>query len=406
MQALKNIRVIDLSHVIAGPTASHYLASQGAEVIKVENPRSGDSLRYSGKISFDTGISASFASINGGKQSLAIDLKHPPLLEAVYRLVETADIFIENFKPGVVKKLGLDFEKLTTINPNLIYVSISGYGQNGKLSEYGAYDHVIQALTGMMMMGGVDNSPLKVGFPVIDSATGMIAAQSILAALFQRERNPGKIRLDISMVQAAVQLMLPQISRVLAQGEDMPRIGNRGFSESPGASTFQCSDGWISIAANTSNQFHKLCKILNISDLEKDPLLIDPKSMTGEHGFVKAVNKEEVQRILTQACLKTSASQLESDLNNAAVPAARVRTTFNFIKEALDDELVAISTQKVQYPNGTTTNFMNGFMSSADSESAPLLAPKLGEHTENILTRLGFSRKAIEELKRERKVHY
>jgi len=406
MQALKNIRVIDLSHVIAGPTASHYLAAQGAEVIKIENPRTGDSLRYSGTISFDAGISATFAAINAGKKSLAIDLKNPAMQEVVHRLAKTADIFIENFKPGVVKKLGLDFEKLKTINPNLIYVSISGYGQSGKLSKFGAYDHVIQALTGMMMMGGESDSPLKVGFPVIDSATGMMASQAILAALFQRERCPGPIHLDVSMVQAAVQLMLPQISRVLAQQQDMPRVGNRGFSESPGASTFRCSDGWIAIAANTPKQFRTLCKTLNVQQLVQDPQLIDQKTLTGEHGFVKAVNKASVQSILTDACLHVSASHLESQLNSEGVPAAGVRTLFEFIGEALNEGLVSLPSERTVYANGTATDFMNGFISDQESAARPSHAPVLGQHTESILLQLGFDAKMVAHLKAEGAVYF
>lgn len=406
MQALKNIRVIDLSHVIAGPTASHYLAAQGADIIKVENPETGDALRHSGKVSFDAGVSASFAAINGGKRSLAIDLKVPALRDALYRLIADADVFIENFKPGVVKRLGLDFETLSGINDNLVYVSISGYGQTGRLSGYGAYDHVVQALTGMMMLGGEDDSPLKVGFPVIDSATGMMAAQAILAALLQREREPGAIRLDVSMAQSAVQLMLPHVSRVLAQSADMPRVGNRGFSESPGASTFQCTDGWISIAANTSKQFLTLCELLGVAHITRDPLLIDQRTMTGKHGFVKAVNSQEVQGIITRACLQTSARELESSLNEAGVPAARVRSIFSFITEALTHDMVSLPRQAVAYTNGNATNFKAGFISSLDSDIEPLRAPALGEHTRSILSDLGFDAPALDALKHKGSVYF
>ena len=406
MQALKDIRVIDLSHVIAGPTASHYLAAQGANVIKIENPGSGDSLRYSGKVSFDTGISASFAAINGGKQSLAIDLKDPAMLNALYRLIEDADVFIENFKPGVVKRLGLDFGKLSHLNTNLIYASISGYGQTGKLSKYGAYDHVIQALTGMMMLGGEDNLPQKVGFPVIDSATGMMAAQAILAALFRRERQPGAIHLDISMAQSALQLMLPHVTRVLAQSADMPRIGNRGFSESPGASTFQCIDGWISVAANTPRQFLTLCELLGIADIVRDPLLIDQQTMTGKHGFVKAVDKDKVQSVLMQACMKVSSTDFENTLNEAGVPAACVRTIFGFITDALNQHTVSLPRQTVAYANGHATNFKSGFISSLDADTEPLRAPSLGEHTESILSGLGFDTAMLAELRKKGSAYF
>jgi crotonobetainyl-CoA:carnitine CoA-transferase CaiB-like acyl-CoA transferase len=185
MQALQGIRVLDLSHVIAGPTASHYLALEGAEVIKVEPPGKGDILRWA-RDRLDQGVSVGFAAINGGKQSLAIDLKHPTAQQWLTELVRQSDVFIENYRPGAVARLGFDYEQVRAIKPDIVYASISGFGQEGEWATRPAYDHVVQSAMGMgWMQGEAGQDPVKVGFPVIDSATGMVAAQAILAALLR-----------------------------------------------------------------------------------------------------------------------------------------------------------------------------------------------------------------------------
>ena len=173
MNALDGIRVIDLSHVIAGPTASHYLALEGAEVIKVEHPDKGDILRGGAREQLDEGISIGFAAINGGKQSLAIDLKHPRCRDLLLALVRTADVFIENFRPGATARLGFDYAAVKAQKPDIIYASISGFGQEGKWGPRAAYDHVVQSATGMTVQQGMEGEdPMKVGFPVVDTATG------------------------------------------------------------------------------------------------------------------------------------------------------------------------------------------------------------------------------------------
>jgi len=194
MQALHGIRVLDLSHVIAGPTASHYLALEGADVIKVEPPGKGDILRWA-RDRLDQSVSVGFAAINGGKQSLAIDLKHPSARQWLTELIRQSDVFIENYRPGAVARLGFDYERVRAIKPDIVYASISGFGQEGEWAPRPAYDHVVQSAMGMGWMQGVaGQDPMKVGFPVVDSATGMVAAQAILAALLRRAagaRTPG-----------------------------------------------------------------------------------------------------------------------------------------------------------------------------------------------------------------------
>jgi len=205
LNALQGVRVLDLSHVIAGPTASHYLALEGAEVIKIEKPGKGDILRRSGK-ALAPGISIGFAAINLGKKSLALDLKTSGGKDVLRRLLASADVFIENFRPGAVARLGFDYAAVSALNPRIIYASISGFGQEGAWSSRAAYDHVVQSAIGMSMMQGIEGQePMKVGFPVVDTATGMMGAQAILTALIRQFRQGQGAYLDVSMAQAGLQ---------------------------------------------------------------------------------------------------------------------------------------------------------------------------------------------------------
>lgn len=211
MKPMEGMRVLDLSHVIAGPTCGHYLAHYGADVVKVEQPGRGDVLRTggAGKASVDEGVTVGFATVNAGKRSIVLDLKTAEGTAALLALARDADVFIENFRPGVVERLGLGYDAVRAVNPRIVYASISGYGQEGDWGPRGAYDHVVQAFTGMMALQGEEGDPpVKVGFPVIDAAAGMMAAQSVLAAMLRRERSGEGAYLDVSMVQAAVHLML------------------------------------------------------------------------------------------------------------------------------------------------------------------------------------------------------
>lgn len=399
--ALAGLRVVDLSHVIAGPTVSHYLALHGADVIKVEKP-DGDSLRYSGTHRVAEGVSVAFAAINAGKRSLAIDLKRPRLKAALLRLVDGADLFIENFRPGVIDRLGLGYEALKARNPRLVYASISGFGQHGPWRTRGAYDHVVQAVSGMAMAGGAaGNAPTKVGFPVIDTATGMVGAQAVLVALLQRERTGEGCWLDISMVQASLQLMLPQVVRAMAQGHDMPRVGNRGFSGSPGATTFECRDGWLAVGANTPAQFRTLCALVGREAIPADSQLIDQEALRSERGFVRAVDREAVNAILAEALRSRSAAEMEQQLNDAGVPSARVRTMTEFVHDAVKAHAVELATAGIPGSSAGTSPghvFGPGYRVMGTSECATAAAaPVLGSHTAALLVEAGLTRDEIED---------
>ena len=402
MNALEGIRIIDLSHVIAGPTASHYLALQGAQVIKVENPRSGDVLRGRAADRLDDGISIGFAAINGGKQSLAIDLRQARCREALAALICGADVFIENFRPGAIARLGFDHAAVKALKPDIVYASISGFGQEGEWGRRAAYDHVVQSAVGMAMQQGVEGEdPVKVGFPVIDTATGMIAAQAILAALFRRERKGVGAYLDISMAQAALQLMWPDAARAGVTGRDAVRVGNRGFSGSPGGSTFRCADGWISTAANTSRQFRAFCEVIGLPQVPDDPALVDVAAMGSPGAFAVAVDAPRLQALFTQAFGRHSAADLEVRLTARDVPCARLGTLAEFLKRALAGGMLTLPARKTQYAHGTLVDFGPGYKLDGSDGAALPPAPRLGQHTAEILAGVGFSESEIAALAKD-----
>ena len=379
MQPLEGLRVIDLTHVLAGPCATHHLRCLGAEVIKIERPASGDPMRALAMRPSMGGVPPGFRALNAGKKSIVLDLKTPEGRDAVLRLAETADVFVENFRPGVARRLGLGPGDLRATRPDIIYCSISGWGQGGARSALGAYDHVIQAATGMMLMqgNGADEAPIKVGFPVIDIATGISAAEAILAAVIRRLRgDKGPITLDVSMVNSALALMSGPAATTLATGTTPERVGNRGFVGSPGADTFATSDGHISVAANTMGQFATLCRLIGRPELAAPPFV--PKGLAG-NSFLDDVATDELRAALCEAFAAAAADVLEATLNAAGVPAARVRDLGEFLNEI--------------YPNTPGIGVEGEPLAVGPAfrwerpETEPLPpAPKLGADTEAVLS--------------------
>jgi crotonobetainyl-CoA:carnitine CoA-transferase CaiB-like acyl-CoA transferase len=397
LNALQGVRVLDLSHVIAGPTASHYLALEGAEVIKIEKTGKGDILRRSGQ-ALAPGISVGFAAINLGKKSLALDLKTPEGKDVLRQLIPTADVFIENFRPGAVARLGFDYEAVRALNPKIIYASISGFGQEGAWSSRAAYDHVVQSAIGMSMMQGEQGQePMKVGFPVVDTATGMMGAQAILTALLRRFRQDQGAFLDVSMAQAGLQLMWPDASRAAQGAGDAPRIGNRGFSGSPGAATFQCADGWISTAANTLGQFTALCKVLDVSDVPQNPELIDQVALQNG-GFLVAKDAGRIHSLLAGAIKTRRVEELEKTLMEHQVPCAKLRPLSELVTRCQSEDLMTLPVRRTHYPLGVMTDFGSGYKSDHSPEPDLPSAPRLGQHSREILAGLGMAQAAIDAL--------
>jgi formyl-CoA transferase len=323
---LHGIVVLDFSHVIAGPFATYYLATLGARVIKVENPHRGDSLRRS---------EHAFAALNHGKEIVTLDLQEDAGREQAWQLFEQADVMVDNMRPGVLQRFGFGEAQVRARKPSLIHCTISGYGRASAWADRSAYDHVIQAASGMTLMAGHEgDDPIKVGFPVVDSATGILGALGILGAIRRRDLTGEGESLDVSMLGAALQLMYPQTVDVLATGKSPSRIGNVGYSGSPGADTFMCRDGRIALGANTPEQMYKLGDVLQVrAQVEQ---LMGPQA----RGFATAQQAGELRTLLQDAIAPRSADELEHLLNAQGVPAARVRDLGQCVADAVSHGVI------------------------------------------------------------------
>ena len=380
MQPLEGIRVLDLTHVIAGPFATHQMRMLGAEVIKVERPGVGDSLRGIMVGTGDEKFSPPFRALNSGKKSVEIDLKTAEGRQAILKLAADSDVFVENFRPGVAKRLGFSAADIREAQPEIIYCSISGWGQSGDRAELPAYDHVIQAATGMMALQGdgeSDGAPVKVGFPVIDFATGMSAATAVIAAVLRRARgDKSPIELDVSMVDSALMLMNSTVSMTHATEKAPKPAGNRGFVGSPGAETLPTKDGYISLGANTIGQFRTLCQILGRPELAEPPYL---PSGLAEGAFLTNMATNELREKLVVALRDFAAGKLEDKLIAAGVPASKVRNLHEYLTE------VYPQTPGIDLPE---TDGVLGCGFRWLREPTPELppAPRLGEHTEEFMS--------------------
>lgn len=398
---LEGVRVLDLSHVIAGPLASHYLAQFGAEVIKIESPQGGDVLRAIKPGANNGYVPSDFTVLNAGKQSLAVDIRTQEGVELVKSLAAGADVFIENFRPGVVRRRGLDYEVIRKINPDIVYCSISGYGQKGEWSSRGAYDHVIQALTGMMMMSGDAGTegPVKVGFPVVDVAVGVLGALAITTALHRRGRDGHGQYIDASMAQASLMLMYTNASAFLTQRVEPERIGNRGQSRSPTADTYRCRDGWLAIAANTPTQFRKLTSLLGLEHLCEDGAAIDLETFNAPGGgFVVPRDLDYLRTQFHAAFAGRSAREMEVELNAHGIAAARVRRLGEFLDEVEDGSRLSFEVSGYPYEGGTARTPGLGFLFQDPPDVPAAGAPSLGQHTRTLLRGMGLTDAQIQQL--------
>lgn len=391
-QALQGVRVIDMSHVIAGPLTSFYLAQLGAEVIKIEAPQGGDVMRSSKARPEDGDTPGGFAALNAGKRSFAVDIRTHEGAQLVRSLAATADVFIENFRPGVVKRCGLDYDAIRAVKPDILYCSISGYGQGGDWAGRGAYDHVVQALTGMMMMNGdsPEAPPMKVGFPVVDVAVGILGALAIVAALQGRSRDGKGQYIDVSMVQASLMLMYPNASNFLTQRVEPARAGNRGYTGSPTADTYRCRDGWLSTAANTPAQFRQMAEVLGLEHLCDDAEALDLAAFNAPGGgFVVPRDLPRLRALFNAALAERSAADMETALNARGVPAARVRKLGEFLDEVQVGSNLPFAPVHYQQDSGTVRTPGLGFALGDDPARQRPGAPHLGGDTAAMLAELG-----------------
>ncbi len=267
---LAGIKVLDLSRVLAGPWASQIFADLGAEVVKIERPGAGDDTRTWGPPFADNGLSAYFCATNRGKRSVTVDMAAPEGLAIIRRMAQEADVVLENFKVGGLRKLGLDYESLKAINPRLVYCSITGFGQTGPYAPRAGYDFLMQGMGGLMSVTGVpEGEPMKAGVAVVDVFTGLYASTAVLAALVERGRSGLGQYIDLALFDVQIAAMANQISSYLISGEQPQRLGNAHPSIVP-YQVFGTRDGHLILAVGNDEQFAKFCRLAGRAELAAD----------------------------------------------------------------------------------------------------------------------------------------
>jgi len=376
-QPLTGIRVADFSHVMAGPFASHLLRLMGAEVIKIE-PKSGDQFRnYSPDDRF-AGMSPPFIAANVGKKSIALDLKDPHDLAIARAIVRRSDIMIENFRPGVIGRLGLSYETVRQGNPGLIYCSVSGYGQDSPQRDWPAIDNIVQATAGMMMLSGdEDEPPVRVGFPIVDTLAGQTAALAILGAVVQRQATGQGAYIDVSMFDATLAFMTSAITPYLVTGQAMRRMGNTGYSGLPTASLFTCRDGrQISLGIVQDNQFAAFARLVKREDWLENADFATPAA--------RRANFDAVHDELSATFATRDAADWEADLSANGIPCGMIRTVNEAVELSRDAGLLHVAIPGI--PQIGTLAIPNaGFQMEPGSPGTAEPPPRLDEHREEIL---------------------
>lgn len=389
---LKGVRVLDLTNVLAGPFCCYQLGLLGADVIKVERPGTGDLARELGADPERNaaGMGVSFLAQNAGKKSVTLDLKSDTGKDLLKRLLETADVLVENFRPGVMDRLGLGYEVLKEVKPSLIYCAISGFGQTGPRKDDPAYDQIVQGISGVMSITGTkDTTPTRVGYPLADTIGGLTAAFAISAALNQTPRGAF---LDIAMSEAVMSTMGWVVSNHLIGGVDPAADGNENPTSAP-SGTFETADHPINIAANRDSQWAALAKHLNREDL-----LTHPDYATRED---RKRNRHKLRTVLEETLRTSPADKWVAELNALGVPSGPVLT----VQDALKDPQATGRNLTAAFPNGSEMlELLGSPILFGDQRPHPTTPPPdLGADNNDVWGMLGLSAEDLDEL-RKRKV--
>ena len=392
MKPLDGIRVLDLSRVLAGPWCTQLLADLGAEVIKIERPLVGDDTRHWGPPWFGSGeerVAAYFLSCNRGKKSVAIDFAKADGASLVRNLAARADVVVENFKVGGLKKSGLDAGTLCSLNPRLVYASITGFGQDGPYAERAGYDFIIQGMGGMMSVTGLPDGepgggPMRAGVAIADLFTGMYTCAAILAALFRRERTGKGTSIDMALFDTQLAVMANQASNALVSGMDPPRQGNTHPNIVP-YQPFNASDQPIIIAVGNDRQFARLADICGHPEWAGDERFSSNES--------RVANRNAIVELVSRAIGQRPAAQWLEALERAGIPAGPINTLTQAFSDVQAQHRKMVSTI-AGVPQVGSPVCLDGERAGSD-----LPPPALGEHTAAVLETLGLPPKELERLR-------
>ncbi len=383
--ALEGIRVLDLSRILAGPWATQMLADYGAEVIKIERPGCGDDTRHWGPpfikdtAGQDTRDAAYFHAANRGKRSLAVDITHPDGQALIRQLALRSDVVVENFKVDGLKKYGLDYESLSSLNPKLVYCSITGFGQDGPYRERAGYDFMIQAMGGLMSVTGEpDGNPMKVGVALADVMTGLYACNAIQAALLYRERHGVGQHIDLGLLDVQVATLANQAMNFLASGTAPGRLGNAHPNIVP-YQAFATADGHIILAVGNDSQFARFC------DLAGQPALASQSNFSSNRARV--VNRNELVPIVEHLMRQHSSAWWLQHLSECGVPCGPI----NDLAQVFDDPQVKHRRMRIDLAHpeaGISPSVANPVRFSATPVSYQNAPPTLGQHSDQLLAEL------------------
>ena len=385
---LAGVRVLDFTHVHAGPLCTYQLALMGAEIIKIESPGGGDQMRQG----HPDGLTPAFLGQNANKRSLCLDIKDERGLKVVDALVATTDIVIHNMRPGTPDRLGIGYERLSELKPDLIYCAISGYGQTGPIADRAAFDHLIQGESGMFMATGTPEQPVRVGFAVADAGTAMVSASAINAALLRRDRTGQGAFLDVSMLESCMALMGLNYYNFLATGRVPQRVGPNPLAQSGSAGTFETKDGTLLVNGNSPRLFHRLAQAVDRDDLLADARFSTPAAAQ--------TNRRELRAIFAEHFKSDTAANWEAKITAGGVPCgilkgpaevvANPQLTHRGTLTSIDD-VPGIEEGSLRYLGA-------GFLVDSEPAVPDTPPPRLGEHSIELLTELGVDEPAINEL--------